>query len=168
MLRCSRFVCAGVVVALSLAQGCTGKVVEPPPARSGGSRPAVQSPLLLSDFLTGLTGFEPTMAVDPANQNVLVVARGCNAQVSSTGPAGFGPVIPMVIPGTHACGGDDVLTFDSQGRAFLTFLGFRNNTPPPPGMAPSMFNNRPDVFVQQIDPARGILVDAAGNDCAGA
>lgn len=126
--------------------------------------------LLLNDAQTPLGGFETHIAVSPTDQRIVAVARGCQVQVSQTGPGGLPAATVITLPmppvtHTNGCGGDDVLAFDSQGRLFVTYLGFRlnNNPPPPPPGVP--FNNRPDVLLQRIDPATGNLVDATGDVC---
>jgi hypothetical protein len=75
-----------------------------------------------TDVATGLGGFEPHNAVvNPLNPSQVAVMRGCTVLISNAfGQDGF-PVVYGSDQGP-ACGGDPSLTFDSQGRLFVTHL----------------------------------------------
>jgi hypothetical protein len=105
-----------------------------------------------TDVQTGLGGNEPTTAaVNPLSPNIIAVARGLSVAVSvdfgSTFPTNVGmPTNPPTFGGVAAWAscGDGSLTFDSQGRLFMSYLLCGNDNAVPPnrlGIA---------VFVQQV------------------
>ncbi len=73
-----------------------------------------------TDVPTGLTGFEPTIAVvNPRNPSQVAVGRGCTVVISND----FGQTFPIVRNTTLGnCNGDPSLAFDSQGRLFISHL----------------------------------------------
>lgn len=72
------------------------------------------------DVTPGQTGFEPTTAaVNPQNPSQVAVMRGCQLRISND----FGQTFPVVRNTTLAsCNGDPSITFDSQGRLFVSHL----------------------------------------------
>jgi hypothetical protein len=111
-----------------------------------GSRPATAAP----DVVVGLGGNEPTAgAVNPLNPQNVAVAK-CTLALSTdfgrTFPTTVNPVAP---PGFNATGlgCDDVLTFDSQGRLFWSYL-LRSNADL-------------SVVVAQVNPTTGAIVGNA-------
>lgn len=71
------------------------------------------------DVLTGLTGFEPTVAVvNPRNPAQVAVARGCTVLISND----YGQTYPISRSTTIRCSGDPSIAFDSQGRLFVSHL----------------------------------------------
>ncbi len=120
-----------------------------------------------TDIATGQNGNEPTAgAVNPLNPQNVVVAR-CNLRISND----FGRTFPITtnvgIPAGYnntGQGCDDVVTFDSQGRLFWTYLlrGDLNN---------DGTNDDLSVVVQQVNPTTGALVgnaaDITADTCSG-
>lgn len=114
-----------------------------------------------TDVQTGLGGNEPTTAaVNPRSPNVIAVARGLTVAISSDFGRTF-PVtanMPQTAPNPPVYGtiaswggcGDASLTFDSQGRLFVSYLLCGNDSTP----------TRVDIssFVQQVNPATGALI----------
>src|SRR5262245_36832539 len=75
----------------------------------------------------GLTGNEPTIAVNPLNANNVVIAQfnqGVQSlKISLDGGATFPVQGNAVLPaGQTGFNGDDALAFDAQGRLFWTYL----------------------------------------------
>jgi hypothetical protein len=116
-----------------------------------------------TDVPTQLGGNEPTTAaVNPRSPNIIAVARGLTVAISTdfgrTFPAAATvgmPTNPPTFGGVNAwqsCG-DPSVTFDSQGRLFMSYLLCGNDNAAPPnrlGIA---------VYVQQIQ----VQVNAATN-----
>jgi hypothetical protein len=98
----------------------------------------------------GLSGNEPTIAVNPLNPNNVVIAQFNNGQqtmkISLDGGATFPITRNAVLPsGQTFFQGDDSLAFDAQGRLFWSYLS---------GGSPS----GPNVDVLQINPTTGAVV----------
>jgi len=113
-----------------------------------------------TDVQTGLGGNEPTTAaVNPLSPNVIAVARGLTVAISTDFGVTFPTTVPMPTnPPTFAgvvswsgCG-DPSVTFDSQGRLFMTYLLCGNDAAVPPNRLGYA------VFVQQVDTATGTAV----------
>jgi len=79
------------------------------------------------DVDTNLGGFEPHVAVNPFNSANVAVAQGSNVLLSTDSGATFPSFAVAQLPPTlvgmgYGICGDPVLTFDSQGRLFWTYL----------------------------------------------
>jgi hypothetical protein len=108
------------------------------------------------DVAVGLGGNEPTTgAVNPLNPQNVAVAR-CSLRLSTdfgrTFPTVVNPVFPAGYNGT-GFGCDDVLTFDSQGRLFWTYLVRGDLDMPPDGVAEDL-----SVVVSQVNPVTGVIL----------
>ena len=113
-----------------------------------------------TDIDTLLGGNEPTTAaVNPRSPNIIAVARGLTAAISTDFGRSFPTTVtmPQAAPNPPVYGtiatwnfcGDASVAFDSQGRLFMTYLLCGNNNAAPPV--------RVDVsaFVQQINMTPG-------------
>ncbi len=98
----------------------------------------------------GLTGNEPTIAVNPLNANNVIVAQFNNGAQTMKISLDGGTTFPITRNGVLPTGqtffqGDDSLAFDSQGRLFWSYLT---------GGTPS----GPNVVVVQVSPTTGVVV----------
>ena len=66
--------------------------------------------------------WEPTVAVDPGNPLIVVVAQGRSLLISFDGGASFPQPLTAPLPSGTVSNGDPSLGFDSQGRLFLSYL----------------------------------------------
>src|SRR5262245_60241348 len=103
-----------------------------------------------ADLAVGLTGNEPTVAVNPLNPNNIAVAQ-FNAgmqtlKISLDGGLTF-PITrnAVLAPGQTNFNGDDSLAFDAAGRLFWSYLS--NGTP-----------TGPNISVVQVNPTTGAIV----------
>jgi hypothetical protein len=104
----------------------------------------------------GLSGNEPTIAINPLNASNIAVAQYNNGlqslKLSTDGGATFAIQRNAVLPSTGSqtfFAGDDSLAFDAQGRLFWTFLTG-------PGTGGGV-----NVVSQQVNPTTGALVGSA-------
>jgi len=93
----------------------------------------------LPNVLVPGLGWEPDVAVDPADPNHVIVANGFQLRISADGGATF----PTSANAPGGGGGDGVLAFDGDGRLFWAYLS----------AAPWR------AVVARIDPTTGAVVD---------
>src|SRR5207237_7937474 len=90
---------------------------------SGDNSAPSDEDLLGANLAVGLTGNEPTIAINPTNPNDVVVARHHTLKISLDGGASF----PIQGDGTLPAGealfdGDISAVFDPTGRLFVSYL----------------------------------------------
>jgi Bacterial Ig-like domain/Bacterial pre-peptidase C-terminal domain len=108
--------------------------------------------LALADVAPSLGGNEPHSAVvNPLNPHNVIVSEGNALRISTD----FGRTFPILVnpaafPATYSGCGDDVLSFDSQGRLFWAYLIC---------IRPQL--NEVSVIVQQVNPTTGALIGGA-------
>ena len=90
--------------------------------------------------------WEPTIAVDPANPQVIAVAQGTTILVSFNGGTSFDQTLNATVPPGWCPGGDPALGFDSQGRLFMTYLGRQQDAS---GNCPGPISLGRDVFLSR-------------------
>src|ERR671930_2554134 len=92
----------------------------PAPARTKHAKPAFRPTLTqledrtvpAVDLALGLTGNEPTIAVDPSNNNIVAAARFRTVLISTDGGQTFPTTVNVAAPnGYTGSGGDASLTF---------------------------------------------------------
>lgn len=88
---------------------------------------------------------EPAVAVNPLDDDNVVVAGLFSLQVSIDGGETFGPEVPAPVPAGCSRAGDPSLAFDSTGSLFWTYLGVCS-----PGFLL-------DVYISQVDPLTGAI-----------
>ena len=135
----------------------------------------VRSALLAADVDARLGGNESHTAINPLDTQVIAVSLCFTISLSFDGGRTFNAAHQVALqlpPGYGGAGCDDVVTFDAQGRLFVTFL----SQIPCTGPSPFCTGGRGgiELFVQQVDARRpgtavaSRLLDAAGNDCTAA
>lgn len=116
-----------------------------------------------TDVAVGFGGNEPTAgAVNPLNPQNVVVARcqlGISNDFGRTFPITVNVGVPAAFAASFGQGCDDVVTFDSQGRLFWTYLLRVDQD----GNPATGNGGREDltVVVQQVNPTTGALIGNA-------
>lgn len=116
------------------------------PAPSGSGQGGTAGVVGGTDVPLGGFRNEPTVAVNPIDHANIAYASLRSLRVSTDGGVTFEPEVMFTVPVTHAVAGDPSITFDSQGRLFVAYLGV-----PSPGQGI-------DVFIAQCDPATGAIL----------
>ena len=87
---------------------------------------------------------------DSYNELNVVTAGLFSLRVSINGGATFLAAVPAQVPATHVLCGDPSLAFDSQGRAFWSYLGCVIDA------AGNLIGI--DIFIAQVNPATGAIL----------
>ena len=169
-----------VMATAVVAVGCSGEeTVRPflgsPEPEEDEETETVRSALLAADVDARLGGNESHTAINPLDTQVIAVSLCFTISLSFDGGRTFNAADQVALqlpPGYGGAGCDDVVTFDAQGRLFVTFL----SQIPCTGPSPFCTGGRGgiELFVQQVDARRpgtavaSRLLDAAGNDCTAA
>lgn len=104
-----------------------------------------------NEQLTGLFGFEPAVAVDPNNPDVVAVAQFRTVNISRDGGLTFPTSVTVTAPNGYAGGGGDpTLSFDNDG---LLYYGYLASNP-----APANANFTLGVFNAVINPQTGAIL----------
>lgn len=138
---------AGTVVDPWSAVGPSGGILRGDwPASDDGAHGGVAGVAGGTDVPLGGFRNEPTVAVNPIDHNNIAYASLRSLRVSTDGGVTFQPEVLFTVPPSHAVAGDPSITFDSQGRLFVSYLGV-----PSPGQGI-------DVFIAQLNPATGAIL----------
>ena len=130
-----------VMATAVVAVGCSGEETvrpflgSPEPEEDEETGKLVRSALLAADVDARLGGNESHTAINPLDTQVIAVSLCFTISLSFDGGRTFNAADQVALqlpPGYGGAGCDDVVTFDAQGRLFVTFLSQIPCTGPSP------------------------------------